>query len=331
MAVYKRGDSWVADFRIGGRRGRRVRKSAPTRELAQALEREEKVAEFRGETGILAAEDIDLFIFIKKYQDLISPTKSSSTRTRDTYTFTHIRNHFGDRPLRSITPEQIEAYKAHRARHVKLSTVNRELDLLKGLLNQAGQWGYLRTSPATHVRRFKIDLREPVFLSAEEGRRLSAVATGQMKTFIVVALNTGLRKDELFALKWSDIDFAKAELRVRKSKGKRFRVVPLNHTAVGALQTQPRHINSPLVFHNSDGSPWKDVRGSFQAALARANLPKIRLHDLRHSFVSNLVAAGVDLRTVQELAGHRSIQTTMNYAHLRPGALKDGVAVLETV
>ena len=63
----------------------------------------------------------------------------------------------------------------------------------------------------------------------------------------------------------------------------------------------------------------------------RAGLPRVRIHDPRHSFFSNLVMAGVDVCTAQELAGHRSIQTTMNYAHLRPGALKDGVAVLETV
>ena len=75
--------------------------------------------------GFSPTEDIDLLTFIKNYEDLISPTKSASTRTRDTYKFTHIRNHFGNTSLRSIMPEQIEAYKAHRARHVKLSTVHR--------------------------------------------------------------------------------------------------------------------------------------------------------------------------------------------------------------
>ena len=128
---------------------------------------------------------------------------------------------------------------------------------------------------------------------------------------------------------WNDIDFEREELRVRRSKGKRFRVIPLNDLALQALQEHPRHIASNVVFHNPDGSCWKDVRGSFCATLRKAGLPRIRIHDLRHSFVSNLVMAGEDLRTVQELAGHRSITTTMKYAHLAPGRLKGSVSKLK--
>ena len=71
------------------------------------------------------------------------------------------------------------------------------------------------------------------------------------------------------------------------------------------------------------------MRGSFNATLTKAGLPRIRIHDLRHSFISNLVMTGEDLRTVQELAGHRSITTTMRYAHLAPGRLKKSVANLK--
>jgi site-specific recombinase XerD len=116
---------------------------------------------------------------------------------------------------------------------------------------------------------------------------------------------------------------------VRRSKGKRFRVIPLNDLVLQALREHPRHITSQTVFHNPDGSYWKDVRGGFNATLTKAGLPRIRIHDMRHSFVSNLVMAGEDLRTVQELAGHRSITTTMNYAHLAPGRLKNSVAKLK--
>jgi integrase/recombinase XerD len=71
------------------------------------------------------------------------------------------------------------------------------------------------------------------------------------------------------------------------------------------------------------------VRKSLWNALEKAGLPKIRPHDLRHSFVSNLVAAGVDLKTVQELAGHRDISTTLGYMHLRTERLQAGVKALE--
>ena len=79
------------------------------------------------------------------------------------------------------------------------------------------------------------------------------------------------------------------------------------------------------VIHNTDGSQWKDVRKGFEATLQRAGLPRIRIHDMRHSFISNLVAAGVDLHTVKELAGHRDIQTTVKYSHLAPGQKRESI------
>ena len=150
-----------------------------------------------------------------------------------------------------------------------------------------------------------------------------------MRTFIVTALNTGLRKGELFALTWKDIDFEREELRVRRSKGKRFRVIPLNDLVLQALREHPRHISSQTVFHNPDGSYWKDIRGGFNATLTKAGLPRIRIHDLRHSFASQLVSAGKPLPAVQQLLGHADLRTTMRYAHLVPDGMADVVAVLD--
>jgi integrase len=329
MAVHKKGNRWVADFYLGGRNGRRVRRSAPTRKLAEAVESDAKLRELRSELGADEIKSIGLKGFIKHYKELHSPTKTPTSRTRDIYTFKHILRIFGDPPLTRIRRENVERYAASRSKTVSKSTVNRELDLLKSLFNRAVEWGYLKTSPAVGVKRYKLDEQEPCFLTSTEGRALMDVATGQMRTFLVTALNTGLRKGELFALKWKDIDFEREELRVRRSKGKRFRVIPLNDLALQTLREHPRHISSLIVFHNPDGSCWKDVRGSFNATLTKAGLPRIRIHDLRHSFISNLVMAGEDLRTVQELAGHRSITTTMRYAHLAPGRLKDSVTKLK--
>lgn len=329
MAVYRRGKSWVADYRIGGRTGRRVRKAAPTRELAKAHERDAKVKEFRGDVLEVAQEKIRLSELVRRYNELHENGNALSTRTRNGYVFERLKDALGNPILQEISERDLDQYKANRLKVVKPATVNLELRVIRSLFNRAKEWGVLKNSPARRVRSLRLEQKEPHFLTVEEGRCLSRVATGQMKTFIVVALNTGLRKGELFALKWSDIDIAKAELRVRKSKGKRFRVVLLNHTSLEALRTQPRHITSRLIFYNSNGTAWKDVRGSFRAALTHAKLPRIRIHDLRHSFVSNLVAAGVDLRAVQELAGHANIATTMKYAHLSPERLRESVAALE--
>ncbi len=99
----------------------------------------------------------------------------------------------------------------------------------------------------------------------------------------------------------------------------------MNATLVEVLSRHPRHIRSRYVFHNADGSPWKDVRKGFRSALDAAGLPTIRIHDMRHTFVSNLVMACVDLNAVKVLAGHQDTGTTMRYAHLAPGHLKASV------
>lgn len=325
MAVYRSKGGWRADFYVGGRGGRRVRKVFPTKELAEAMERDWKLREFRGDL-VQVREDILLFEFIERYVELYSPGKTDNTRKLDGYIFAHIKEFFGNRTIRSIVAEDVEAYKATRLRSVKKRTVNRELDLLKSLMARGVEWAYVSKSPAEGVRRYKVDVEEPAFLTQEEGARLIVAVEGQMKTFVALALHTGLRKGELFALKWSDV--GKGELRVRKSKGKRFRVIPLNVVAAGVLTRHPHHITSPYVFCGAKGKPWVDVRKSFQTALDDAGLPHIRIHDLRHSFVSNLVMAGVDIRSVQELAGHASIATTMRYAHLRPERLRDSVELL---
>jgi integrase len=309
-----------------------VRKAAPTRKLAEAIERDAKVRELRGEVDAHNAKpDIRLEAFIQKYLELYEVTKTVSTRTRDGYALQRITAFLGDPPIRRISQEILEAYMAERRRSVSASTVNRELDLIKSLLNRAVEWGYLRASPGTSIKKYPTEMLEPRFLAPDEGARLIGAAYGQMKGFIVAGLNAGLRKGELFDLTWDDANFERRELRVRKAKGKRFRVIPMNELLWETLKRHPRHITSTYVFHNPDGSQWKDIRGSFNAALERAGLPRMRIHDMRHTFVSNLFMAGTDARTVQELAGHREIKTTMRYAHLTPGHLRNSVERLRWV
>ncbi|MBK34141.1 MAG: hypothetical protein CME26_01260 [Gemmatimonadetes bacterium] len=179
------------------------------------------------------------------------------------------------------------------------------------------------------VKLLRVDTYEPVFLTVAEGERLIAAAEGQMCTLLTLALHTGLRRMELFNLQWADVDMEREEIVVRRAKSRKYRRVPVNSVVVAALRGHPRHIRSSHVFHREDGGPWRDVRKRLWAALDKAGLPRVRLHDLRHSFASNLVAAGVDLRNVKELVGHSSLEMTLRYSHLTPGRLRASVAALE--
>lgn len=196
---------------------------------------------------------------------------------------------------------------------------------------------------APKVKGFKTRndfITEDQFLSFEEADRVVRAATPEWRTFIIVALKTGLRVGELLALRWEDIDLVAGQLVVRRTlwhrtegppKGGHNRKVPLSDEAVAVLKSH-RHLKSGYVFCEEDGrrlthSRVKDVVPS---TCRRAQLAKrLTTHGLRHSFASHLVMRGVSLMAVKELLGHESIEMTLRYSHLSPDVKRDAVRLLD--
>jgi integrase len=137
---------------------------------------------------------------------------------------------------------------------------------------------------------------------------------------VAVALHTGLRRSEEFQLRWEDVDFANGILTLPRSKHGSARCVPINGTARDIVRSRPSRLKGAYVFPSATGATPLDacnfVRRIFVPALRRAGIEGFRWHDLRHTFASRLVMAGVDLRTVQELMGHKTLAMTLRYGHL---------------
>lgn len=134
-----------------------------------------------------------------------------------------------------------------------------------------------------------------------------------------LALNTGLRLSEQYELTWECVDLRRRSLTVGRSKNGETRHIPLNDAAVAALTstaTAARALGP--VFINYLGQPLRSPREWFEPCIREAGIQDFTWHCLRHTFASRLVMAGVDLRTVQELVGHKTIQMTCRYAHLAP-------------
>jgi integrase len=215
-----------------------------------------------------------------------------------------------------------------RAGVVKPATVNREVDTLKSMFNRAVEWKYLKASPAAGVKKLKVQKLPPAYLNIEQlGKLLEQCTEPYLYIFVVLGAYLGLRRGEIFRLTWSDVDFNRREITVREAKNNEFRVIPMNDLVIETLKKHTRHIKSDVVLARSDtdGKAYQDIRDSYQTALRQAGLHRIRIHDLRHSFASNLVTAGESLAVVMELMGHKDIQTTMIYAHLAPNQKRNAV------
>jgi integrase len=270
--------------------------------------------------------------------------------------------------LGDLTAWQIERWRTQRFKKgAKATTINRDLDDLRSSLNKAVARGLFASNPVKAVRRSRVDGGASVrFLTAAEELHLrSALKTreerlrrarysanqwriargyavlpdfstapfvGRLRPMVLLSLNTGLRRGEVFSLTWGDVDFANANLTVQGSKAKsgRTRHIPLNEEAISTLRAwKPERARSTdLVFSGNGGTVLNNVRRAWLGVLRVAGIEKFRWHDLRHSFASNLVMAGVDLNTVRELLGHSDYKMTLRYAHLAPEHKAAAVAKL---
>ena len=213
---------------------------------------------------------------------------------------------------------------------------NRTLSVLSKMFNMAEVWS-LRpdgSNPCLHVKRFKEEKRER-FLSAEEFQRLGAVLDDILKDgsetrSAVVAIRllmlTGCRLSEIQRLRWEHVDLDAGELNLPDTKTGG-RAVPLAPSAVRLLETLPRDDDNPWVIAGRKaGSHLTDIQHPWRRIRERAELPNVRIHDLRHSFASRALALGEGLPMIGKLLGHTQVQTTARYAHLARDTVKASAA-----
>jgi len=236
---------------------------------------------------------------------------------------------FSGRPIVGIKPQDIERWLNQLTRKVKgeevplkPATLNRYRAVLSLSFRLAIQNGKATINPARLVRRRRENNAVIRYLLPEEEQRLRAVANKLYPHHVPeldLALNTGMRQGEQYNLTWDRVDLERRLITIPRSKHGGIRHIELNDSAVAALlQAHAQGNGSENVFLNCYGQKLSKPREWFEASLKKAGIHKFTWHCLRHTFASRLVMAGVDLRTVQELMGHKTIQMTCRYAHLAP-------------
>jgi len=337
MGVFKKGKDWWIDYYVSGRRKRE--KIGPNRRLADTVLQKRKVEIAEGKFLDKRKEvKVRFSDFAKDYLAWSKVNKRSNRR--DKISLNRLLPVFGEQYLFEITPEQIERYKAKRSEVVKHSTINRELACIKHMFTKAIEWGRAYHNPVKSVKLFKENNARLRYLEPEEIESLLEASPPHLKPIVACAVNTGMRKHEVLGLKWEQVDLKNRIIFIEETKNGERREIPINDTLLEVFQSLPRQLHSPYVFCKRDGQPYGNVRKGLMNALRRAGLTgqddmPLRLkdftfHDLRHTFASNLVMAGVPVNTVKELLGHKTLAMTLRYSLLSPDHKRSAVASLDT-
>ncbi len=311
---------------------------------------------------------LTLKTFIAEYYEpwVVKQLKSAANNI---YILNKRFNLFMNQPLNGIKPYDVEKWQySELDRGLKPASVNRNLACLKAVFSRAVYLKMIEESPIKDLKDLKVVDDDRIrFLSIDEKERLigsmrkrnaELVMARQranhwrlergyelypsylphhfvdhIEPMVLLAMNTGLRKGEIFSLSWQDVDFSNSVLTVRasKSKSKKLRHVSLNNKAKQVLKCWYDQFSpcSGFVFQNKNGKPFKDIKKAWGSVLKSACIDDFRFHDLRHHFASHLVMRGAHLNTVRELLGHSDLTMTLRYAHLAEDHKAEAVMLLD--
>ncbi len=330
--VRRRGENYVIDYYVGGKRYRET--IGPKKKDAD-LALADKINEIReGRFTGRSVKSVPIETAVKDYMRLCATGRSKREKKR--YVEGLFLSHFKGRVLSTITRSELEELMALRrdtptryGTPRSPATCNRELAAIRHFLNKAAEWGFIRQTPCGGIKPKKEPRGRLRFLSVEEVAALLAAAGARLRPVLVVALETGMRKEEIFALRWEDVDSPARMIYVPKTKNGEPRHVPMSERLAAELKKVPRHITSPYVFcTKKEGKRFKEMRTAFEDACAAAGITNFRFHDLRHTAASHMVMAGVSLAAVGAVLGHKTSAMTSRYAHLSQEHLRDAVNAL---
>lgn len=323
MGVFKKNNKWWVDYTFNGIRIRKPvsdKKADALSYLAKArndilykkhpLPRNEKV----------------LFLTLaEKYLSLHSKHKKSFQT--DISLMKPLVLHFGNFTISDISREHIDLYRNERlhtrirqgkkypdGKPISKTTINRELALIRNMLNKAVEWGMIAWNPLAKIKLYREEPKERI-LTEKELRKLVDLARSPQKEIILVAINTGMRKGEILKLKWDYINLEEHFIETR-SKTEKIRIIPLNDELRKVLsRLSLQRAGQEYVFVNpKTGKPYTDIKKSWVSLLERAKIKDFRFHDLRHCFATYSLMKGGDLISLRETLGHTDIRTTERYA-----------------
>lgn len=310
MSLYQREGSpfWWFDFTVNGQRFRGSTGKEAKRE-ARKVEDDEKR---RAREGQKRPEDWRLHDLCRTYYDERAQHKRSSATIL--HQLAKLREHIGkDRRLMSITNATMMDYRqSRRGEGVSVASINREIVILRAAMRYANE---LHGIGIPKLAWTKLIGEEPAgrvrFLSFDEYRALIESAHADLVPILICAVTTGLRKDNILSMDWSQVKLGQRIIQavVKGNKEHSVRIVP-----------QLMAILSTVAVEDRKGRVFRCVNFEkrWRAALKAAKIDNFRFHDLRHTFASWARQSGADIADVKESLGHSDISMSMRYAHIKP-------------
>lgn len=256
----------------------------------------------------------------------------------------HLLPCFGESKLTEVTRQMVQAFVAQIGQRLAPKSVALAKNCLSKVFSTAIEWGYVEQNPATGVRLpARISRREPKALTPDQVRRLLAELREPCESMVLITVLTGLRRGELFALRWSAVDLERKVIHVRESvydghfsspkTRSSFRKIPMSEALEQVLLRLKGWNAAPndLVFASQKGTPLRPenvLKRIIHPACKRLGFPKVGWHDLRHTSAT-LLHQHEPLRVAQAILGHSDLQTTLGYTHVLPGSQREAMKRLE--
>ena len=338
MGLYKRGQVWWMNFSYKGEQ-KRFSTEATDKKVAEKIYHKvmTQVAEGKWFERLPGEEKTFREMMEKYMKEYSERNKSLKSHIRDKSVLDHLNQFFGDFTLSNITPRLVSEYKTkRREERAAPATVNKELILMGHAFNLAiKEWEWIKENPVSRVSREKVNNQRERWLTSKEEESLLAVSPVWLQEIIIFAINTGLRQGEILNLAWDRVDLFRKTVTILEQKNKGKDTLPLNNKAMDVLKARARvrHIKTNYVFYNGNGNriEARNLLRAFYPAIKKGALKALRFHDLRHTFATRLVQAGVDLYTVQKLGRWKTTSMINRYAHHYSESLRPGVERLDKV
>jgi len=354
MGLTKRKDGWYVEFPVvddgkvlqlargtPGAKVKRWKTGTANKTLAGQQEAKIKTDLMMGRIKSVENGQARTFRFLaSQYVGLADIKRQSSYIWKKTTIENRFLPVFGTKVLEAISTSSVESYRETRrldpglqGTSLKVSSLNRDLALLKHMFSYAVREGWVEKNPVSRLRLERENNARDRVLEPEEFIQLQAHSAPHLQAVNLMAYQTGMRLGEILHLTWDRVDLKAQVIRLKAedTKTNEGRLVPLTSELTGLLKDlyKVRYLGEDHVFLVK-GHSVNSIKTAFNAACRRANIQGFHFHDFRHTAVTNMRRAGIDHLTIMKITGHKTLEVFKRYNSFLEGDLREAASRFNT-